>query len=111
MGLDHCGFAAQSTLYHVGINGSLYQEIHGTDLLRLFLEDTDELFTDDLSLMLRFGYTCQFAVETFLRIHTDKVQVIITVRTEDCFYLIALILTEQAVIYKDTGQLLADCLG
>ena len=111
VGLDHCGFAAQSTLYHVGINGSLYQEIHGTDLLRLFLEYTDELFADDLSLMLRLGYSGQLAIETLLRIHTDKVQVIITVGTEDCFYLVALVLTEQAVIYKDTGQLLADCLG
>ena len=61
--------------------------------------------------MLRLGYTCQLAVETLLRIHTDEVQIVIAVRTEDCFYLIAFILTEQAVIYEDTGQLLADCLG
>ena len=111
VGLDHCGFTAQSALYHIGIDGSLYQEVHGTDLLRFFLEHTDELFADDLSLMLRLGYTCQLAVETLLRIHTDKVQVIITVGTEDYFYLVALVLTEQAVIYEDTGQLLADCLG
>ena len=111
MGLDHCGFTAQSALYHIGIDGSLYQEIHGTDLLRLFLEYTDELFADDLSLMLRLGYTCQLAVETLLRIHTDEVQIVIAVGTEDCFYLIALVLTKQTVIYEDTGQLLADCLG
>ena len=61
--------------------------------------------------MLRLGYACQLAVETLLRIHTDEVQIVIAVGTEDCFYLIALILTEQAVIYEDTGQLLANCLG
>ena len=111
MGLDHCGFTAQSALYHIGIDGSLYEEIHGTDLLRLFLKYTDELFADDLSLMLRLGYTCQFAIETFLRIHTDEMQVIIAIRSEDCLYFIALVLTEQAVIYEDAGQLLTDCLG
>ena len=105
------GASAVIKSHHNGIDGSLYQEIHGTDLLRLFLEYTDELFADDLSLMLRLGYTCQLAVETLLRIHTDEVQIVIAVGTEDCFYLITLILTEQAVIYEDTGQLLADCLG
>ena len=61
--------------------------------------------------MLRLGYTCQFAIETFLRIHTDEMQVIIAIRSEDCLYFIALVLTEQAVIYEDAGQLLTDCLG
>ena len=92
VGFDHCGFSAQTALYHVRINGSLYQEIHGTDLLRLFLEYTDELFTDDLTFCFRLCNTCQLVVVSLLCIHTDKVQVKLTVRSEYAFYLIAFIL-------------------
>ena len=58
VGFDHCGFSAETTLYNVRINRSLYKEVNGTDLLCLFLEHTDELLTDDLSLSLRLLNAC-----------------------------------------------------
>ena len=53
VGFDHCGLSAETTLYNVRINCSLYKEINSTDLLCLFLEYADKLFADDLSLSLR----------------------------------------------------------
>ena len=75
MGFDYSALA-KTTLDHIRINGTLYQEIYFTDLLGLFLEDTDKLFTNDLSLSFRLFHTGKLAVETLLCIHTDKVQVI-----------------------------------
>ena len=85
--------------------------IHGADLLGLFLEYADKFFADDLSLRLRLCHTGQLVIVTLLRIDTDKIQLIRTVRSEYCLYLIALILAKQTMIYKYTGQLLANCLG
>ena len=58
VGFDHCRFSTETTLYNVRINGSLYKEINSTNLLCLFLEHTDELVTDDLSLSLRLLNAC-----------------------------------------------------
>lgn len=49
VGLDHCGFSAKSGLYHIRVDGSLCQEIHGSDLLCLFLEDTDKFLSDNFT--------------------------------------------------------------
>ena len=111
MGFDDGRFSAKSAFHNVRVNRSLYKEIDCPDLLCFFFKYTDKFFSDDFSLLFRLFHACQLAVETLLRIHTDEVQIVIAVGTEDCFYLIAFILTEQAVIYEDTGQLLADCLG
>ena len=42
---------------NVRINGSLYQEIHGADLLCFFFENTDEFFADDLYALLSGSVT------------------------------------------------------
>ena len=109
VGLDHCGFTAQAALYHVRVNGALRQEVHGSDLLRLFLEHTDEFLANDLALLLRLLYAGQFAVISLLRVDADKVQVEITFRSEHRFHLVAFIFAEQAVVNEDAGQLLPDC--
>ena len=111
VGLDHCGFTAKSALYH--IRDRWFPCTRKSTAPIFFASSSNTRMNSSPMIFLLCsgsGYTCQLAVETLLRIDTDKVQVIITVGTEDCFYLVALVLTEQAVIYKDTGQLLADCL-
>ena len=47
----------------------------------------------------------------FLCVDTNKIQVIISVRSEDCFYFIAFVLSQKTVVYEYTGQLIADCFG
>ena len=109
--LNHCGFTAETTFYYVRINGSLYQEINRSNLFRFFLEYTDEFFSDDFSLLLRLCHSCKFLVESLLCVHPDKVQVIVTFRSEDCFYLISLVFTKKSMVYEYTGKLVSDCLG
>ena len=50
VGLDDSGLTAQSTLYDVRVDGSLYQEIYSANFLCLFLEYTDKFLTDNLTL-------------------------------------------------------------
>ena len=111
VGLNHCGFSAETALNYIRVNGSLCQEIHSTDFLRLFLKNTDEFLTDNLTLCFRLGHACQLLIVTLLGVDTDKVQVKLAVRSEDLFYLIALIFTKETVIHKYTGQLLTDGSG
>ncbi|CDB20059.1 cytosine deaminase [Blautia sp. CAG:52] len=111
VGFDHGGFSANATFYNIRINSSLYQEVHSTDFLCFFFKYTDELFTDDFSLCFRFFHTFQFLIEPFLCVDPDKIQVIISVRSEDCFYFIAFVLSQKTMVYEYTGQLIANCFG
>ncbi len=89
--LDHCRFAAETALHHVGIDRSLHQKFNRADLLCFFLKYADKFLADDLALPFRFRHALQFLIETLLRIHTDKIELIITVGTEYGFYLVALV--------------------
>ena len=91
--LNHCGFSAQTTFYHIRIDGSLCQEVYCTDLFRFFFEDTDEFLTNNLSFLFWFGYTCQLVIISFLCIDTDKVQIELSLRSKDSFYFIAFVLS------------------
>ena len=102
--LDH-GRLARAGLDHVGIDGSLSQEVDPADLFGLRFKDADEFFSDDLPFLLRFGYARQMREEALLRIHPDEVQIPAGKRG---FHLISLILAHQAVIDKDAGQSLPD---
>ena len=53
---DNGGFSADTALYNVRVDGSLYKEVYGTDFLCLFFEDTDKFFTDDFTFFLRLFY-------------------------------------------------------
>ncbi len=109
MGLDDCTLA-NAGFYNIRINGSLGKEIHFADLLCFFFKDIDELSADDLSLLLRVRNTLELFIEVILGIDSDKVELIGTIGAKDCFDFIAFIFAQQAVVHKDTGQLLAYCL-
>ena len=108
---DHRGLAAQAGLHHIGVDRSLCKEVNGTDLLRLFLEDADEFFADDLSLRLGIGHARKLDVETMLRVHAHKIQIKVSVRPEDRLHLVTLVLAKKAVIDEDARQLIADGAG
>ena len=110
MRLDNGGLA-KTGLDNVRVNGSLHQEVHGSDFLRFFLKDADEFLTDNLSLCFRLCYALQLVVVALLRVDADKVQFKGSIGPEDCLHLVALVFAEQAVIYEHAGQLLSDCFG
>ena len=107
VGLDNSGFS-KTGLNYIRVNRTLYEVIYFANLLCFFLKYADELFADDLTLALRIGYTCQLVVETLLCIDTDEVQLVRTVRTKYCLYLVTLVFTKQTVIDEYAGQLVAD---
>lgn len=104
------GGLAEAALDDVRIDRSLHEEVDLADLLRFGLEDTDELLADDLALLLRLGHALELFVEPLLGIDADEVQIVVPAGTEDGFDLIALVLSEEAVIDEDAGELLADRL-
>ena len=53
MGFDDSGFS-KARFNDIRINGSLNEVIYGTDLLCFLFKYTDELFTNDFSLLFRF---------------------------------------------------------
>ena len=110
MRFDHRGLA-QAGLDDVRVDGSLYQEVHRADLFRFLFKHADKFLADDFALSLRFCHAGQLRVETFLRVDTNKVQVIWTVRSEYRFHLIALVLAQKTMIDEDAGQLLTDGFG
>ena len=103
--LDHDAFTAQAGLHHIGIDGALCQKIHSADLLGLLLEHADELLADDLALALRLGYARQLRQKTGTGVNAAHIHM--ELMLHHLLHLIALILAQQAVIYKDTGQLIA----
>lgn len=108
VGLDDRGLAAETALDYVRVDCSLRKEIDSTDFLGFLLEDADEFLADYFTFLLRFCYSCELAVVTFLCIYPYKVKVKLAVRTEYLLNLIALILTEKAVVNEHAGKLLAD---
>ena len=108
VGLNRCRFS-KTGFNDIRINRSLYKIIDSTDFLCFFFKYTDKFFSDNLSFCFRFCNSCKFAVETFLCIDSDKIQVIWTIRSEYSFYFITVIFTSQTVVYEYAGQLLADC--
>ena len=51
MRFDDCGFTAETALYHVRINGSLYEEIDSADFLCFLFKYTDEFFSDNFTFL------------------------------------------------------------
>src|ERR1700709_2234787 len=54
VGLDRRGMVGAAGLDHVGVERALDEEVDALELLRLLLEDADELAADDLALGPRF---------------------------------------------------------
>ncbi len=111
MRFDHGRFSAQSALHHVRIDGSLNQKIHGADLPGFLLKDPDKFFPDDLPFTLRLLHSFELFVKTLLGIDADKIQVIGAFRAEYLINFVSLVLPQQAMINKDTGQLIPHCFG
>ena len=91
MGFDHRGFPAQAALYYIRIYGSLHKKIYRPDLLGLFLKYTDKFFSYNLPFLFRLDSSCKLAIESFLRINPDKVQVIMPFRSKDSLYFVPFI--------------------
>ena len=102
MRFDHRAFP-KPAFDHIGINRSLYEKIYRADLLCLFLKYTDKFLSDDLSFCFRLRYSCKFFIKPVLRIDTDEIQIIGSVRPKYCFYLIAFILTQKPMVNKYAG--------
>ena len=102
------GGIAEAGLDHVGVNGTLDEEIDLADFFGLGFKDADELLADDLALGLGLGYARKLREEAVLGVHADKVDIPLGERRFD---LVALILAHETVIDEDAGQLISDGLG
>ena len=111
VGFDNGGFSAEAAFNDVRVDGSLGEEVHGTDFFGFFFEDADKFFADDLTFLFRLCDACQFAVIAFLSVDADEVQVKVAFRTEYAFYFVAFVFAEKAVIHEYAGQLFTDGAG
>ena len=89
----------------VRINRTLCQPFHIFNLMGLLIKYFDKTLAYNLTLFLRFRYTCQFCKELGTGIHTDNIQTETFIIVQ---YILELILTEHTVIYEDTSQVLTD---
>ena len=108
MALNRSGFASQAAFHHVGVNRALRQIIHSADFLRFFLKYADKFLADNFTLLLRLAHACQLIVKALARVHADEVNIKLTALAKYGAYLLALVFTQQAVVDKYAGQLLAD---
>ena len=93
-------------LNHIGIERALRKEIRTADFLGLFFKDIDEFTADKLALFLWVGHTRKASHKAFLGIDHDQRDVIMV--AEQAFDLLTFVQTQQAMIDKYTGQLLAN---
>ena len=93
---------------HVRINGALCQKVYRAQLLGFPFKSTDKFLADRLTLGFRIGNAVELFHESSLGIDADKVDVLVC---KCSFYFVAFVLPQEAVVYKNTGQLLADCTG
>ena len=108
VGFDDCRFT-KTRLDDVWINGSLNQKIYRTNLFGFLFKYSDKLFAYDLSLLLRFGYASQLFIKALLGIYSDKIQIVISIWAEYCFYFVSFIFAEKSMIHENAGQLLSNC--
>lgn len=88
----------------VGIDSTLRQPFGIGDLLRLSIEDLDEVTSDNLTLLLRVRDSCQVGKELLTGIHTNHVQAQYLIIVE---HLLELVLAKHAMVDEDTGEVLA----
>ena len=77
-------------------------------LLGFFVKDFHEFLANDLPLLFWIRNTLQLAQEAISGINLDDLDA--QVAAQGVHYLISLVLAQQAVINKDAGQLVANCL-
>ena len=96
-------------LDHVRIERALGQELRVRGLLRLALEDVDELVADDLAFLLRVGHAGQLVEEPVDGV--SHAQVELEMVAERGLDQLRLVFAEQAVVHEDADQLVADRPG
>src|SRR5213596_3342873 len=97
---------AAARLDEVGVDRSLHEEIDRADPLRLLLEDTDELLTDDRALRLGIDDIFEPREESLGRVDVDEAKA----RAERRDHLLGLALAQQSVIDEHAGEPIADRL-
>ena len=103
MALDD-GSIAGTGFDDVRINRSLSQEIDRSDFTAFVFEDTDKFFTNDFPLPFRIADAFEFAEEAFRGIDADEVHAAVF---KGAFDFIAFVLTKEAMVDEDAGQLTA----
>ena len=103
--LDDHALSAQAGLHHIGIDGTLSQEVHRADFLGLFLKDPDEFLADDLPLVLRLGNASQLAQEARSRV--DAAHIHVELMLHHLLHMVSLVLPQQSVVHKNARQLIA----
>ena len=105
VGLDLIGVALAG-LDAVGVDGTLGEEgILAALAADLVPEDFIELGADDLPLLLRVYHALQALQEMLLAVDPDEVH--IKEAGEGLFHEVALVLTHEALVHEDAGQLVA----
>src|SRR6476646_3608647 len=118
---DVSGIAADGDAFdHVWIESALGEKVvtamslrsvllvFGEQLLRRVLKDFDEFIADDLPLLFRIGYPAEFAQETFGGVNVFEADMEILAENALNHFFFAR--SEQAVVHKNAGQLIADGL-
>ena len=105
MGFDG-GSGSRAGFHDVRIEGALDEEFHVFQLVCFFLEGVDEFSADGLSLLFRFGDAFQEGHEMLgcIDVHQLHVEFV----GESIYYLFCFAETEEAVVYEDAGELVAD---
>ena len=85
----------------------MHEELHRAELLRVLLEDADELLTDDDPLALWILHTLKAREESLRRVDVHQTQA----RTERRDDLFRLARTQKAVVDEDAREAIADRLG
>ena len=97
-----------TALDHIRVNRALYQYIDFPQFFGFVLEYPDEFFADDLPLFLWFCNSSQLLQKAVFCVDPDQVH--IKSVPEGLFHEVALVFSQQAVIYKHTGQIPANSL-
>ena len=89
----------------IGVDSALRQKVHILELGGLFIKQLYEQAADDLALGLWVGHTGQLREIAIGRIHADDAHA--QVLRKDAHHVIAFVVTQQTVIDKHAGQLIA----
>ena len=103
---DQMRVFAAGRLDHIGIDCSLCEPVRSGQLASLFFKDFDKDTTNDLSLLFRVVDTGEFVEKTLLGIHADDLDA--HVLGEHGHDLVAFTITQQSIVDKHAGQLIAD---
>ena len=84
----------------VRIDRSLSQPFHIFNFMSLFIEYINESLTYNLTLLFRFGHSCQFRKEFSACIHSDNIQTKTFIIVQ---YIFKFIFAQHAMIHKNTS--------